>query len=116
MTCQPHGSEQESPSAEIQTPEVPLPSAEIPGPSSSACSLQHQQPKRKDREHIHAIRHAVLSRYRLEALVYVRENARSLRRIERKFRAELKPSGFAAEMLFAETTYMPSDPTSAYPA
>jgi hypothetical protein len=42
------------------------------------------------------------------------ENKRSLRRIERKFLMQLKPCGFAAEIMFREATYMPSDPTSAY--
>ena len=47
MTCQPDGSEQDSPGVEIQAPEVALPSAEILGPSPSACLLQQKQPKRK---------------------------------------------------------------------
>jgi hypothetical protein len=55
---------------------------------------------RKDKHRLHSMRHAVLSRYPLEALVRLGENIRSLRQIERKFRAELKPSGIVAEALF----------------
>ena len=55
---------------------------------------------RKDKSRLHASRHAVLSRYPLEALAHLGENIRGLRRIERKFRAELKPSGIVGEMWF----------------
>jgi hypothetical protein len=46
------------------------------------------------------MRHAVLSRYPLEGLARLGENIRSLRQIERKFRAELKPSGILGATLF----------------
>jgi hypothetical protein len=55
---------------------------------------------RKDKNRLHAAHHGVLSRYPLEALVRLGENKRSLRRIEHKFRAELKPSGIVAETWF----------------
>jgi hypothetical protein len=55
---------------------------------------------RKDKNRLHATRHGVLSRYPLEALAHLGENIRSLRRIERKFRGELQPSGITGEMLF----------------
>ena len=55
---------------------------------------------RKDKHRLHSMRHAVLSRYPLEALVRLGESLRSLRQIERKFRAELKPSGIVGEALF----------------
>lgn len=55
---------------------------------------------RKDKNRLHATRHGVLSRHPLETLARLGENVRSLRRIERKFREELKPSGILAEMLF----------------
>jgi hypothetical protein len=77
--------------------------------------FQHSPNPRKDKNHFHATRHGVLSRYPLEALASLGENIRHLRRIERKFPMELKPSGFAAESMFGEPTYMPSDPTSAHP-
>jgi hypothetical protein len=55
---------------------------------------------RKDKKRLHAARHAVLSRYPLEALARLGENVRSLRGIERKLRAELKPSGIVGAVLF----------------
>jgi hypothetical protein len=100
--------------SEACVPEQPTPAGKCAG-SNSHEELQHSSLTRRDKNR-YAARHGVLSRYPLEALVHVRENIRSLRRIERKFRAELKPSGFAAEMLFGEATYMPSDPASGYPA
>jgi len=101
MTCQPdESSEQENPAGDVQAPQESVSSPKVSGLSSSACLLHQKQPKREDKDHIHAIRHAVLSRHLLEALVRLGENKRSLRRIERQFLVELKPSGFAAEMLF----------------
>jgi hypothetical protein len=55
---------------------------------------------RKDKKRLHATRHAVLSRYPLEALARRGVNIRQLRRIERMLRAELKPTGIIAEILF----------------
>jgi hypothetical protein len=55
---------------------------------------------RTDKNRLHTARHGVLSRYPLEALAHLGENVRSLKRIERKFRAELKPSGILADVLF----------------
>jgi hypothetical protein len=55
---------------------------------------------RKDKHRLHSMRHAVLSRHPLEALARLGENIRSLRQIERKFRAELKPSGILPDVLF----------------
>ena len=84
-------------------------SAETPphAPGKSDSSLNDGVEKsqktavtRTDKNRLHATSHGVLSRYPLEALVRLGENKRSLRRIERKFRAELKPSGIVAEMLF----------------
>jgi hypothetical protein len=62
--------------------------------------FQHSPNPRKDKNHFHATRHGVLSRYPLEALASLGENTRNLRRIERKFREELKPSGILATTLF----------------
>jgi hypothetical protein len=61
---------------------------------------QHNPHPRKDKNRLHATRHGVLSRYPLEALANLGENTRNLRRIERKFREELKPSGILATTLF----------------
>jgi hypothetical protein len=55
---------------------------------------------RKDRTRIHMTRHAVLSRFPLQALAALGENVRQLRRLEAKFRAELKPSSAVGGMLF----------------
>jgi hypothetical protein len=56
--------------------------------------------RRKDAGRLHAMRHAVLSRYPLEALRHLGEDLKSLRRMERRFRAELKPQGAIAELVF----------------
>ncbi len=55
---------------------------------------------RTDAGRLHATRHAVLSRYPLQALRHLGEDPKSLRRLERRFRAELKPQGVIAEVLF----------------
>lgn len=56
--------------------------------------------KRKDKNRLHSTRHAVLSRYPLEALARLGENVRSLRNLERGLRAELEPPGVAGAILF----------------
>ena len=55
---------------------------------------------RKDKHRLHAMRHAVLSKFPLQALARLGENTRSLRRMERELRAEVKPSGRLANLLF----------------
>jgi hypothetical protein len=56
--------------------------------------------RRKDAGRLHAMRHAVLSRYPLEALRHLGEDLKALRRTERRFRTELKPKGAIADMIF----------------
>lgn len=56
--------------------------------------------RRKDEARLHVTRHAILSRFPLEALAALGENTRQLRKLEKKFRAELKPSGVVGELLF----------------
>ena len=56
--------------------------------------------KRKDKTHRHATRHGIVSRYPLETLERLGVNIRSLRRLERELRAELKPTGAVADCLF----------------
>jgi len=56
--------------------------------------------RRKDKGHLHATRHAALSRYPLEALRHLGENPKTLRRLERRLRAELKPHGAIAAIVF----------------
>jgi hypothetical protein len=56
--------------------------------------------QRKDVGRLHAVRHAVLSRYPLEALRHLGEDLKALRRLEKRFRADLKPQGAIAELVF----------------
>jgi hypothetical protein len=85
--------------SEACLPEQPVTAGKCAGAN---CHEQLQQiPRtRKDKSRLHAASHAVLSRYPLEALARLGENVRSLRRIEQKFRAELKPSGIVGAVLF----------------
>jgi len=69
-------------------------------PADCHDDVQLSPRTRRDKNRLHTAHHGVLSRYPLEALAHLGENVRSLKRIERKFRAELKPSGIVAEMLF----------------
>lgn len=55
---------------------------------------------RKDKGHLHATNHGVLSRYPFEALVRLGENPKTLRKIKHDLRAQLKPSGAVGETLF----------------
>jgi len=55
---------------------------------------------RKDKRHLHTTRHAVFSKYPLQALARLGENVRQLRTLERLLRAELKPSGTLGAILF----------------
>ena len=56
--------------------------------------------KRKDSGHLHATRHAVLSRYPLEALRHLGEDVKQFRRMERRLRATLKPRGEIGGIFF----------------
>lgn len=56
--------------------------------------------KRKDSGHLHATRHAVMSRYPLEALRHVGVDVKQFRRLERRLRAALKPRGEIAGIFF----------------
>lgn len=85
--------------SEACVPEQPIATGKCAGANCHE-ELQHSLRTRKDKNRLHAARHGVLSRYPLEALARLGENIRSLRRIERKFRAELKPSGIVAAVLF----------------
>lgn len=55
---------------------------------------------RKDKRHLHTTRHAIFSKYPLQALARLGENVRPLRALERSLREELKPSGALGEFLF----------------
>lgn len=56
--------------------------------------------RRKDTGRLHAVRHGALSRYPLEALRHLGDDPKALRRMERRFRAELKPQGAVGELVF----------------
>jgi len=67
---------------------------------SSPQKRQLNSRVRKDKQHLHAMRHAVLSQFPLQALACLGENTRRLRRMEHALRFELKPTGLLADMLF----------------
>ena len=71
-------------------------------PSVSQCGSTEvtNKSRRKDVGRLHAVCHGALSRYPLEALRHLGEDLKSLRRLERRFRAELKPQGAIAEVVF----------------
>jgi len=55
---------------------------------------------RTDKNRLHSTRHGILGRDPLETLVRLGENKRHLRRTEKNFRAELRPSGTIANLIF----------------
>lgn len=69
-------------------------------PESSRHQRRPNLGARKDKQRLHAVRHAVLSRFPLQALARLGENTRSLRRMEKALRTELKPAGMLENMLF----------------
>lgn len=85
--------------SETCVPKQPIVEGECDGSDSNEVR-QYSSLSRKDKNHLHATRHGVLSRYPLETLARLGENVRTLRRIERKFREALKPSGIVAELWF----------------
>jgi hypothetical protein len=85
--------------SEARVPEQPIAAGIYDGANCNE-ELHHRTNSRKDKNRLHTTRHGVLSRYPLEALASLGENTRNLRRIARKFREELKPSGILANTLF----------------
>jgi len=85
------GAEQATGATEF-SPEIPV-ERSAPVGMKSKCA-------RKDRGHLHAVRHGVLARYPLEALQHLGEDSKALRRLERRFRAELRPRGIIADLFF----------------
>jgi len=67
---------------------------------SAPGARKNNRQKRSDAGRLHATRHGVVARYPLEALRHLGEDPSVLRRIEKGFRAELKPQGAIAEVLF----------------
>jgi hypothetical protein len=70
------------------------------GPAPSTAQDSKGPHKRKDRGRLHVSRHAVLSRYPLEALQSLGEDVKKYRQLERRFRETLKPDGEIAGFLF----------------
>ncbi len=69
-------------------------------PESSRPKHQPNLGARKDKQNLHAMRHAILSIFLLQALARLGENTRCLRRVEHALRAELKPSGILGNIWF----------------
>jgi hypothetical protein len=96
-------SDPESSAQLIQTSAEPPPHPPEKSDSSLNDGAEESQKiavTRRDKNRLHATRHGVLSRYPLEALARLGDNVKSLRRIERRAREELKPSGIVGAMLF----------------
>lgn len=85
--------------SEARLPEEPIAARNSAGTNCHEV-LQHKPRSRKDKNRLHSTQHAILSRYPLEALVSLGEKLRSLRRIERKFRVELKAAGIVGAVVF----------------
>jgi hypothetical protein len=77
-------------------PETGLPNCH----ENNQSDAQTQGRARKDKNHVHSSRHGILCRDPLEILVSLGENKRRLRKIEKNFLAELKPSGTIANVIF----------------
>jgi hypothetical protein len=73
-----------------------------PATTPECCSLPVMKSKgrRTDKGRLHAVRHGALARHPLEALTHLGEDLKALRRLERRFRAELRPHGIIADLLF----------------
>ena len=92
---------QEDSAAEAVDAVTVQPAAELTteiAPASTAKPLKSRV--RTDKGRLHAVRHGVLARYPLEALRRLGEDGKALRRLERRFREELKPGGVLGEMFF----------------
>ena len=61
---------------------------------------QEEFPRRKDSGQPHRVRHGVLSREVLATLTQLGENPKTYRRLERQFRAALRPSGPWGNLFF----------------
>lgn len=56
--------------------------------------------RRRDSGKLHRMRHGILSREALDALVQVGEDRRTLRRLERQYRLALRPAGPFGDLFF----------------
>jgi hypothetical protein len=88
---------QEVPAMNATDPE--LPQLDDNEPKATGGSSSGRRP-RKDKNCVHAMHHGILAAQPFQALIRLGENAKRLRRIERTFRTELKPTGAVAGLLF----------------
>lgn len=84
--------------AAARVPEQPT--SGVGNSESRGEKQQKTRGPRKDKSRLHAAGHAILSQFPLEALARLGENVRRLRRIERRFRTELRPSGILGALWF----------------
>jgi hypothetical protein len=75
------------------------PEPKLPKQSDQPKSLR-ENGRRTDHGRLHAVRNSVLSRGLLEILTRYGENPRTLRRMERELRAELKPTSALGNLFF----------------
>jgi hypothetical protein len=86
-----------SSSPESHTPEAfpgPLPPDLIPANAEQESrKMEQRKVRRTDSGKLHRVKHGILSREALDALVKAGEDRRTLRRLERQYRAALRPPG-----------------------
>ena len=72
-------------------------------PANAEQEFRKREPRkvcRTDSGKLHRVRHGILSREALDALVQVGEDRRTLRRLERQYRAALQPIGPFGNLFF----------------
>ena len=84
------------------SPEMPVEEGRSSVNTAELCAVVAAQERvpRKDKGRLHAVRHGALARHPLEALRHLGEDIKRLRRLEGRFRAELKPQGIIADLVF----------------
>jgi hypothetical protein len=75
-------------------------SSPAPSPPGVVPTGQPRKSPRADSGKLHRIRHGILSREALSALVQMGEDPRTLRRLERQYRAVLRPAGPFGNLFF----------------
>ena len=76
------------------------PTAQQDGASVPPCGDEPRKAHRRDSGKLHRMRHGILSREALDALVQVGEDRRTLRRLERQYRSALRPTGPFGDLFF----------------
>lgn len=90
------GAEEHQQATALETGPTPV----TTGDRCAQLLVPKSKSRRKDKGHFHAVRHGVLSRFPLEALQRLGEDPKNLRRLENRFRTELKPRGVIADFWF----------------